>query len=165
MGWHFEQETVLRRMWAEGYSASVIALAVGKSRNAVLGKRDRLGLPSRKTQSAKSFYARRSPAREKPPANHAWRKTWKPKAKRRKEPKPATPPPSEGTVSFMDRNASQCSYIYGEPNGLDTMCCGMKVKLGSSFCEAHHKACWTKSPKREKRRQKSSFAFHAVGAR
>lgn len=46
-GWSKEQEETLARMWAKGCTCSTIGAAIGKTRNAVIGKRLRLGLPGR----------------------------------------------------------------------------------------------------------------------
>ena len=49
MTWIDERVEILRRMWADGFSASLIAaeLGYGISRNAVIGKAMRLGLQHR----------------------------------------------------------------------------------------------------------------------
>lgn len=49
MAWSEHDVETLKRMWGEGATASVIAAALGggKSRNAVVGKADRLGLAGR----------------------------------------------------------------------------------------------------------------------
>jgi GcrA cell cycle regulator len=49
MAWSEHDVETLKRMWSEGATASVIAEALGggKSRNAVVGKADRMGLPGR----------------------------------------------------------------------------------------------------------------------
>ena len=140
--WREHEDETLRQMWADGHSAATVARYIpGRSRNAIIGRIHRLGLEPRKTL-----------VRTKPSKSHRWRRTWKPKEQRRKEVRrEVPPPPPEGTIKFMDRTRFQCSYIYGEPTA-DAMCCGMAVKQGSSFCPAHHKACWTKEkPKKKKR--------------
>src|SRR6516225_6514918 len=45
--WTKERETILRRMWKGGASASIIGDEIGISRNAVIGKVHRLGLDAR----------------------------------------------------------------------------------------------------------------------
>jgi len=45
--WTNEQVGLLTKLWADGYSASLIGLQIGYTRNAVLGKVFRLGLEKR----------------------------------------------------------------------------------------------------------------------
>jgi GcrA cell cycle regulator len=52
MVWNDERIDLLKKLWAEGLSASGIASRLGDvSRNAVIGKVHRLGLPGRRTTS------------------------------------------------------------------------------------------------------------------
>src|SRR5215471_8138393 len=55
MGWTEERVELLKRLWAEGLSASQIAARLGSvTRNAVIGKVHRLGLSGRATSSRSS---------------------------------------------------------------------------------------------------------------
>ena len=52
MSWTDERVDVLKKMWGEGQSASVIAKELGGvTRNAVIGKVHRLGLSNRVTST------------------------------------------------------------------------------------------------------------------
>lgn len=55
--WQPAREDELRTLWAEGASASAIGRALGCSKNAVLGKARRLGLPGRRAQGGKRWTA------------------------------------------------------------------------------------------------------------
>lgn len=46
-GWTTQQDAMLAALWAAGKSCSAIADNIGKSKNAVAGRRNRLGLPMR----------------------------------------------------------------------------------------------------------------------
>ena len=72
MAWTDERIELLTKLWAEGHSASQIAGRLGGvTRNAVIGKVHRLGLPGRTTTSrAKTPRTRRRPAQ---PRNSAAR--------------------------------------------------------------------------------------------
>ena len=64
MSWTDERVEVLKKMWGEGQSASVIAKALGGvTRNAVIGKVHRLGLSNRvtSTSSKQAATAKRKP--------------------------------------------------------------------------------------------------------
>ena len=55
MGWTDERVELLKKLWAEGLSASQIAGRLGGvTRNAVIGKVHRLGLSGRATSSRSS---------------------------------------------------------------------------------------------------------------
>ena len=51
--WSESTVTTLREMWSGGYSATLIAEAIGTSRNAVIGKAHRLDLEHRKKRTAR----------------------------------------------------------------------------------------------------------------
>lgn len=52
-GWTYKRVELLKSMWRDGQSASTIAAALGNtSRNAVIGKAQRLGLPKSNTAAA-----------------------------------------------------------------------------------------------------------------
>lgn len=53
MSWTDEKVSELQALWAAGNSASITAAKLGVSRNAVIGKVRRLGLPDRETIAVK----------------------------------------------------------------------------------------------------------------
>lgn len=86
MSWTDERVETLKRMWADGQSASAIAKELGGvTRNAVIGKVHRLGLSNRDEPEAAKTAPQPEPAEEKKPA---------PKAAR-PEPVPAPAPEPE----------------------------------------------------------------------
>jgi len=90
MSWTEERVETLKRMWAEGQSASQIAKELGGvTRNAVIGKVHRLGLSNRAGGGASTAKA---PAKEKPAAKPAAKA--KPAAAKKAE-KPAPAPAAE----------------------------------------------------------------------
>jgi GcrA cell cycle regulator len=48
--WDAAKEQLLRELWAEGKSGSLIGAKLGMTRNAIIGKVHRLGLPKRSTE-------------------------------------------------------------------------------------------------------------------
>ncbi|MDO5528708.1 MAG: GcrA family cell cycle regulator [Paracoccus sp. (in: a-proteobacteria)] len=68
MSWTDERVETLKRMWAEGQSASQIAKELGDvTRNAVIGKVHRLGLSNRNDDAAEPAAAQPAPAPEPAP--------------------------------------------------------------------------------------------------
>ena len=49
--WSEEKITILKKMWMQGYSARMISLQLSTTRNAVIGKANRLGLPLHPSRS------------------------------------------------------------------------------------------------------------------
>ncbi len=155
MSWTDERIEDLRRMWAEGLSASQIAGALGGvSRNAVIGKIHRLGLSGRVKTPSRA--ARKSPARA--PSAGAPRTVAQPrvmavgsaavKIAERPEPAPVTVAdvvPFSGGVSFLDLKPGQCRWPIGDPSSDDFRFCG--AKTDGIYCEAHCKVAF---PKRNK---------------
>ena len=87
MSWTEERVETLKKMWAEGQSASQIAKELGGvTRNAVIGKVHRLGLSNRATAGAAT--------KEKAAKADA---APKPKAAKPAAPKAGTPPPPDLT--------------------------------------------------------------------
>lgn len=140
--WSDEQTEALRRHWADGLSARQIANRIGvKSRNAVIGKAHRLGLPLRGGSS--------------PTANH--NRSVAAKARRTRERKPTQrtivktifaseplPPPVDGDigrVSFADIAEGQCRYIPGDPRDA-TPFCGCEAVPGLPYCQRHAQLCY-----------------------
>jgi len=93
MSWTDERVETLKKMWAEGQSASQIAKELGGvTRNAVIGKVHRLGLSNRSGAGA----APAKPAKPEAKAKPAVKAKAKPAAKPEAEPpaaEPAAPPP------------------------------------------------------------------------
>jgi hypothetical protein len=60
--WTIEHTELLRKMWAEGATSSEIAVALGVTRNAVIGRARRLGLLNmRRKPETKSLVEKRPP--------------------------------------------------------------------------------------------------------
>lgn len=138
-GWTPEAIATLRRMWGEGISARDIADAIGDwcSRNAVIGKAHRLGLPEHINAGNLSGIKERR------------------KATQPRKPRLASVGPrklvsaAEGApVAFVGPGLpisllglSHCRHIDGEPTH-DALYCGAPVESGSSYCPHHHYRCW-----------------------
>lgn len=96
MSWTEDRVETLKRMWAEGQSASQIAKELGGvTRNAVIGKVHRLGLSNRAGGSAPAAPVKPAPAREKPARAEAAEARAETPAPERKpaEPRPAAAAP------------------------------------------------------------------------
>lgn len=120
--WTEEEVTTLKTLWNEKVPCRIIADALAKSRNAIIGKAQRLGLEARKEATRIS----------------------KPKPAARVILRPRAPPaepqkqPVEG-VSILEVRQGQCRAIIGssnDSNGLAVMC-GEQTYRETPWCEDH----------------------------
>jgi GcrA cell cycle regulator len=169
MSWTDERVDVLKKMWGEGQSASVIAKELGGvTRNAVIGKVHRLGLSNRVTSTtAKPAAKDKSKAGMKakpavaaaPPKPILAPETVRitPPAVRKIIPagQPLPPQPSANEISpealakvsevektakrisLMELTEKTCKWPVGDPATDDFWFCGLAVKTGKPYCEAH----------------------------
>ena len=161
MSWTDERVETLKRMWAEGQSASQIAKELGGvTRNAVIGKVHRLGLSNRvggkddDDAPAAAAPARSEPAapRPEPTANVTplpLRKAIVPAGQ------PLPPQPSLNEISpealasvrevekrakrltLMELTERTCKWPIGDPATEDFWFCGLPALPGKPYCEAH----------------------------
>ncbi|MGO4171585.1 GcrA family cell cycle regulator [Bosea sp. TAF32] len=145
--WTPEHEATLRKLHAEGYSSSQIALQIGgPSRNAVIGKVHRLGLARPKLRAPEP--EARKPLQTARPVNFA-RKPTKSDDERREafqavadkalDKFDATVAASAEPVRFLDRGRFQCSMPqpgWDDAHVREKMVCGQPVQAGTSWCPA-----------------------------
>ncbi len=163
MSWTDERVDLLKKLWAEGLSASQIAGRLGGiTRNAVIGKVHRLGLSGRATTSrmkssrprARATAARRA---QRPSfrqiGNPAFRSLYQGEAE------PFTPsseemviPPAE-RKSLQDLTESSCRWPIGDPQHDDFHFCNGSKVPGLPYCEFHAKRAF--QPPQARRRDRS----------
>jgi len=143
-GWPDETVARLKKLWADGLSASTIAqrLGNGLTRNAVIGKVSRLKLPGRRTTS---IMQGKVTARK----NRLYRRE-APRAMPKRPILPVEPlPPREETdiarVSFNQLDKGMCRFIPGDPCedfGMDKpLYCGEATVPGQAYCVHHARRC------------------------
>ena len=151
MGWTDERVALLRKLWAEGHSASQIAKQVGGvTRNAVIGKVHRLGLagratPSRPTKRPVRQRQHRSPMQAAPRVRH-----------------PIYSPPvltvvldplrmEDGSVAtVLTVKDDMCKFPIGDPPDADFAFCGRPSCVGP-YCMDHARLAY--QPSYAKRRR------------
>lgn len=141
--WTSERVAYLRKLAAEGLSSSRIAVILGTTRNAVIGKRWRLGASD---------------------GNTAPKTRTKPKGKRvksniaplgypftgREEPPHVPVVDAIARVGLNDLEQKHCRWPVGHPKEPGFGFCGHDRAHGSSYCEFHRQASITK-PEPKKR--------------
>jgi GcrA cell cycle regulator len=143
-GWTQDREELLRKLYLEGLSASVIAARISctgfpVTRNAIIGKAHRLGLNGHQPRTSRGTRIRkRKPTAQKPPRYSEQRKS----AKLFLEAEPFTPGPElviplheRKTIATLAEN--DCRWPIGDPQHADFhFCNGTKVP-GLAYCEHH----------------------------
>jgi GcrA cell cycle regulator len=148
VNWTDDRVETLKKLWAEGLSASQIAGEMGGvTRNAVIGKVHRLGLAGR----AKPAPAANRPRRAKPAAPAPVRAP-QPVSRGATALAPvfqaevvveAAPQPVGNVVpmgqrcSIMQLNESTCRWPVGDPGREDFYFCGGKSQAGIPYCTFH----------------------------
>jgi GcrA cell cycle regulator len=151
MNWTDERVALLRKLWAEGLSASQIAKQLGGvTRNAVIGKVHRLGLAGRATPSRPA----KRPVRPQRP------RVIGPSAPRLR---PASTVPAvfvpqleplrgeDGrTTTVLTLNEQTCKFPIGDPNDADFAFCG-RGAAGGPYCADHARLAYQPSQARKRR--------------
>ncbi|MGF1464004.1 MAG: GcrA family cell cycle regulator [Maricaulaceae bacterium] len=155
MAWTDDRVETLKRLWAEGLSASQIAKQLGGvTRNAVIGKVHRLGLSGRATPSRP--VRRTAAARVKPSAPRAPA----PPTAVKPVPAPVTPPPpplepapleNGNFATVLTLSERICKWPIGDPTDPNFRFCGRPSKPGSPYCEAHARMAYQPASKKRKR--------------
>lgn len=141
MSWTDDRVETLKRMWAEGQSASQIAKELGGvTRNAVIGKVHRLGLSGRATPSKPARPVVRvarprpapTPARRAPVAAAVSAPT-PPQTvvARREEP---------GSATVLTLGVHMCKWPIGDPSSRDFTFCGRGTN--GTYCDEHARVAY-----------------------
>ena len=130
--WTAERVDLLRRLWAEGATAAVIAARLAMSRSAVMGKVFRLRLNAGGTAAS-------APKRPKPAAA-----TSPARRPRRKRTPPPSPPPTTTLrpphKTLLELTNTSCRWPHGRPGAKNFFFCGKPeadLERGIPYC-AHH---------------------------
>ena len=156
MQWTKEEDELLKKLHVEqGLSASLVAAQMrGKTRNAVIGRIHRLGLPRRGPQSSIA-HKRRVQAGKALPNVMMERIV---KAQKVDRPplviEPYTPPQVEETPlkTFATLERGDCRWPIGDPSSNDFGFCGCPSVPHQSYCEVHRKRAYAAIPVSRKER-------------
>jgi GcrA cell cycle regulator len=165
MAWNDERVDLLKKMWADGLSASQIAGRLGGvTRNAVIGKVHRLGLSGRATTSRMKSHRPRprapGPKRLAKPrfaaiGNPALRQLYL------ADTEPYTPAAEELVIPLAQRRHIQtltetsCRWPIGDPQHADFHFCGRTKVIGLPYCEVHARRAF--QPPQPRRREREIF--------
>ena len=151
MAWTDERVETLRKLWAEGVSATQIANKLGDvSRNAVIGKVHRLGLPGRAT-AARVSTARVNGVADASGAANGYQPQEKVKAV---VPEPLLSEEERGSVLHLTEHT--CKWPIGDPGSTDFHFCGARSKVGSPYCITHAAQAYQPLERRRKTTKRQS---------
>ncbi len=143
MAWTEDRVEILKKLWADGLSASQIARKMGGiTRNAVIGKVHRLGLSGRATPPRVSTVRIRTKERVQPsipsmPGSRARLITSDMDTIKEEitPPRPILTP--EERASTLHLTEHTCKWPIGDPGTPDFHFCGARSKAGSPYCTMH----------------------------
>jgi len=157
MSWTDERVELLKKLWADGLSASQIAAELGGiTRNAVIGKVHRLGLSGR-AKSPSSSTPRPRKARTggmlrvpRTRGNTALAYEYEP------EPEPELIEiPLEQRKTLLELNEKTCHWPVGDPGSTEFFFCGGETVNELPYCSYHARVAY--QPANERRRDKRPF--------
>jgi GcrA cell cycle regulator len=151
--WTDERVELLKKLWAEGSSASQIAAQIGGvSRNAVIGKVHRLGLSGRGKAKTPAPQRPRKPAGRTPSAPAPLPQPPRPVAQVHTLPQPLPAPaeaieqdtpaedvvvPLSERVTIMELREYMCRWPMGDPTKPEFRFCGGRSLTGLPYCSHH----------------------------
>ena len=166
MSWTDERVELLKKLWADGLSASQIAAKLGEvTRNAVIGKVHRLGLAGRATtsriRSARprtnvALFPSRSPqVQYRTFGNAALKVAADPEQRKLAHviPLRALPelePAPEGVITLIDLKETMCHWPLGDPMEEGFHFCGRRKTFGVPYCEHHSAIAYNPAARRRR---------------
>ena len=167
MGWTEERVELLKKLWAEGLSASQVAAELGNvTRNAVIGKVHRLGLsgrakPTRGAAARPRRMRSMRPQRDGEPGfatigNTALKAESVALARTRPKPEPAPIAelviPKEQRKTILQLTEYTCKWPIGDPGDEEFHFCGRNSDIGGPYCDYHARIAY--QPLQDRRRER-----------
>jgi GcrA cell cycle regulator len=159
--WSPSTITKLKSLLERGLSTSEIGKKLGFTKNAVVGKINRLGLnnTTKKAPEKKPAKTLKAPAKVQKPAKQvkAPVKAQKPARDKkveshvRAESKKKTEKSIQNFVALMELRQDQCRWPIGSPDSDDFRFCGEKCFSGKPYCFEHCKVAYQFTPPAKKR--------------
>jgi GcrA cell cycle regulator len=162
--WTDGRVELLKKLWADGLSASQIAAQIGGvTRNAVIGKVHRLGLSGRNKTTAPQPQRTRKPARPAgmtltAPQIHgniamaAEPAFSTPMEQEERLPDEIVIPLSE-RVTIMELRESMCRWPMGDPTTPEFRFCGQRAITGLPYCTHHARVAYQPAAERKRDRR------------
>jgi len=164
MTWTDERVELLKKLWADGLSASQIAGELGGiTRNAVIGKVHRLGLSGRAKSPSSSAPRVRKPrshmlrgSRPSMRGNTALALAYEMETELDPEPVELVIP-EEQRRSLLQLNEDTCRWPVGDPSTSEFYFCGGKPITGLPYCAPHSRVAYQPAVDRRRDRRRPPF--------
>ena len=155
MAWTQEREDLLRKLWLQGLSASQIAYVMaGITRNAVIGKAHRMGLPKRspatshrpkpRVQRGKPSLAfvGGKPAPRDTASDVRYRHGLDYETAHKCFDVAQSDVAAEDRITLMTLTSRTCKWPIGDPADADFHFCSQDAENNRSYCEFHHRLAY-----------------------
>lgn len=153
MAWTDDRVEILKKLWAEGLSASQIARELGDvTRNAVIGKVHRLGLAGRASPTKPKSRLRHREHIDYGESSYpgSSRSRINDNVKPLVMPEPAVTSDGE-PINILSLNEKVCKWPIGEPGDDDFRFCGNRKENGSPYCAEHTRVAYQPLEKKKKK--------------
>ncbi|MGV8840054.1 MAG: GcrA family cell cycle regulator [Bauldia sp.] len=165
MSWTDERVELLKKLWADGLSASQIATELGGvTRNAVIGKVHRLSLSGRAKPSGGSVRASRpkAPRPPRPPrpmtvGNTALKVASTPQPRRVVVPAEDIVVPIPLRATILTLTDKTCKWPIGDPTDEAFCFCGHLPREASPYCEYHSRVAFQPNVERRRDRREENL--------
>ncbi len=146
MTWTTERIELLKAHFTAGLSCGQIARTMGMSRNAVIGKLNRLGLSRPKAVGPRPAERKKAPEFRRPRLV-----THNPAMALRLDPFVAedeAPISSAARCSLLELTAAKCRWPIGDPGSASFRFCGTTQTAGLPYCAAHARMAYRRQTPR-----------------
>lgn len=151
MSWTDERVEMLKKLWADGLSASQIAFELGDiSRNAVIGKVTRLGLTGRKKISTSTKVTERKSVKITNLDTINQKRAGTLKSAPLPKEQPILLPPLK--LELFELTEHTCRWPIGDPAQEDFHFCGHQCPIEIPYCTAHMRIAYVPVVDRRGRR-------------
>ena len=132
--WKPEADAELTDLWNKGWTTSRIAKKMGKNKNQIIGRKNRLGLESRPSPIKRRDLPADASCHPSLVGDPATDKALPARPKRRQKPIP--------------KRVRKCQWIEGEPTGIDELDfeCTEKPLTGRPYCKHHTDLAYISRP-------------------
>ena len=159
MSWTDERVELLKKLWADGLSASQVAGELGGiTRNAVIGKVHRLGLSGRAKSASSSAPRARKPRSHMMRVQRTMSRGNTALALAYEMEQETEPEMIENIIpigqrcTLLELDQEKCHWPIGDPGQPDFYFCGGKTNAGTPYCGYHGRVAYQPPAARRDRR-------------